>query len=85
LSAEGDELLPILDRYAEMVRRAALSCRRAPTINSTYRGQTAATVAAAAQIPAHNPIDNSVIAVSDAILLSRTAARRSARSRSDGR
>jgi len=85
LSAEGDELPPILDRYAEMVRRDALSCRRAPTINSTYRGQTAATVAAATQIPAHNTIDNSVIAVSDAILLSRTAARRSARSRSDGR
>jgi hypothetical protein len=85
LSAEGDGLPPILDRCAEMIGRAALRCRRAPTINSTYRGQIAATVLAATQIPAHNPSDNSVIAVSDAILLSRTAAGRSARSASDGR
>jgi hypothetical protein len=85
LSAEGDEISPIRDRYAELIRRAALGRGRAPTINSAYRGQTATTVLAATQIPAHNPIDNSVIAISGAILLSRTAAGRSARSRSNGR
>jgi len=69
LSAEGDEIPPILNRYAEMIRPAALKCRRPLTINSTYRGQTAAIVLAAIQIPAYNPIDSRVIAVSDAILL----------------
>jgi hypothetical protein len=79
LSAEGVEVRPILDRYAEMIRLAALRCRRALTMNSTYGGQTAAAVLATTQIPAHNPIESSVIAVSDEILLSRTVACRSAR------
>ena len=79
-SAEGDEILPMLDRGAELIRRTAHWGAGAPTASSTYRGQTSATELTAAQIAAHNPIDSSVIAVSDAILLSRTVACRSTRS-----
>lgn len=53
--------------------------------SSTYFSQTAASELAAAQIAAHSPAENSAIAVIDAILLSRSAACRSARSRDDGR
>ena len=52
---------------------------------SSYRGQTAATELATAQIAAHNPIDDSAIAVSDAALLSRPVACTPARSSDDGR
>jgi hypothetical protein len=81
---KSDGIAPF-DRYAELLRRVAPRLRRASTINSTYRSQTAANLLAAVQTPAHNPIDSKVIAVSDAILLSRAAAGGSARSRSDGR
>ena len=75
-SAEGDESQQLLDRWAEPIRR-----RR----RLTYRSQTAASELIVAQIATHNPTENSVIAVSDAILLSRTTAWRATRSRSDGR
>ena len=48
--------------------------RSAATVSSTYRSQTAASELAATQINAHNPTDNSVITVSDAIPLSRITA-----------
>jgi hypothetical protein len=54
-------------------------------VSSTYFSQTAASELAAAQIAAHSPTENSAIAVIDAILLSRTAACRSARARDDSR
>ena len=85
LSAKDEEISPIPERSAELIRRDALRLRRASTINSTYRGQTAANLLAASQMPAHSPTDSSVIAVSNATLPSRTAAGGSARSRSDGR
>lgn len=84
-SAEGDAILPMLDRGAELIWRTAHWGAGAPTVSSTYRGQASATELTAAQIAAHNPIDSSVIAVSDAILLCRTVACRSTRSCDDGR
>jgi len=59
--------------------------RSAAAVSLTYRSQTAASELIVAQIATHNPTENSVIAVSDAILLSRTTAWRATRSRSDGR
>ena len=61
-----------------MLRRGRIAC-------SIYRGQTAAIELANAQIPAHSPIDNSVIADSDAALFSRAVACSPARWRHDGR
>ena len=68
LSVERGAILAILDRRGELIRRRQFN----------LSSQTAASELAAAQIAAHSPPDKSVITISDAILPSRTAARRSA-------
>jgi len=78
---------PRLRPKATRVSRFSIAgpSRSAAAVSLTYRSQTAASELIVAQIATHNPTENSVIAVSDAILLSRTTAWRATRSRSDGR
>ena len=82
--SKAREILPKLDHWAGLIHRTALG--RGQTDGQViYRNQTPATEFAATQIAAHNPTDNSVIVDNEAILLSRTVARRSAGLREGGR